>query len=62
MIYFDNAATTKVYQEIIDSFNNALIRYMGNSSSTHKEGLKALELEIERCKKNGETQFTEKYQ
>lgn len=45
MIYFDNAATTKVYQEIIDSFNNALIRYMGNSSSTHKEGLKALELE-----------------
>ena len=43
MIYFDNAATTKVYQEIIDSFNNALIRYMGNSSSTHKEGLKALE-------------------
>lgn len=45
MIYFDNAATTKVYQEIIDSFNSALVNYIGNSSSVHKEGIKALELE-----------------
>lgn len=45
MIYFDNAATTKVYPEILDSFNNTLKTYMGNSSSMHKEGLKAAELE-----------------
>lgn len=45
MIYFDNAATTRVYKEVIDSFNYAVTNYIGNSSSLHKEGLRVLELE-----------------
>ncbi len=45
MIYFDNAATTSVKEEVLDSFNYAVRNYSGNSSSLHKEGLKAAELE-----------------
>lgn len=45
MIYFDNAATTRVNDEVLDSFNTCIKNYFGNSSSLHKEGLKAGELE-----------------
>ena len=45
MIYFDNAATTKVNEEVLDSFNYVVKNYIGYSSSLHKEGLKASELE-----------------
>ena len=45
MIYFDNAATTIVNDEVLNSFNNCVKNYMGNSSSLHQEGLKASLLE-----------------
>lgn len=45
MIYFDNAATTSVNEEVLKSFNYAVKNYMGNSSSLHKEGLRVLEME-----------------
>lgn len=41
MIYFDNAATTTVDKEILSSFNLAVEQLMGNSSSSHREGMKA---------------------
>lgn len=45
MIYFDNAATTYVDKEILDSFVTAIEKVSGNSSSLHKEGIKALVME-----------------
>ena len=45
MIYFDNAATTIIDEEVLNSFNYTIKNYMGNSSSLHHEGLRALELE-----------------
>ena len=45
MIYFDNAATTAVNEEILTSFNQAIRQYTGNSSSLHREGLRAAEME-----------------
>ena len=45
MIYFDNAATTYVDKEILDSFVTAIEKVSGNSSSLHKEGTKALVME-----------------
>lgn len=53
MIYFDNAATTRVYKEVIDSFNYAVTNYIGNSSSLHREGLRVLELEKRASKQIG---------
>lgn len=50
MIYFDNAATTYVNKEILESFVTAVEKVSGNSSSLHKEGTKALAME-QRAKK-----------
>ena len=46
MIYFDNAATTMVDEDILNSFVTAINKVSGNSSSLHKEGLKALQMEM----------------
>ncbi len=37
-IYFDNAATTPVAPEVIDSMNSYLINKFGNASSIHSFG------------------------
>ena len=50
MIYFDNAATTIIDEEIIKSFLGAQKLAIGNASSTHQLGYAALELE-KRAKK-----------
>lgn len=45
MIYFDNAATTKINDEVLNSFNIATKQFFANSSSTHKEGMLASQIE-----------------
>lgn len=41
MIYFDNAATTKPYPEVVDSFRKVSLELFGNSESNHAIGLSA---------------------
>ncbi|MCH5172137.1 MAG: cysteine desulfurase [Erysipelotrichales bacterium] len=38
MIYFDNAATTSVNSEVLNSFNELCVKYYGNAASNHKYG------------------------
>jgi len=38
MIYFDNAATTTVDNEVIKSYSKAVVSYFGNTSSKHSLG------------------------
>ena len=40
-VYFDNSATTKVYNEVIDVMSDTMRNYYGNPSSAHSLGLKA---------------------
>lgn len=42
-IYFDNSATTKVYEEVIDIMGDIMRNYYGNPSSAHSLGVKAEE-------------------
>ncbi|MCJ7839712.1 cysteine desulfurase [Lederbergia sp. NSJ-179] len=44
MIYFDNSATTKPYEEVLDSFVKVNREYYGNPSSLHHYGGKAEQL------------------
>jgi len=44
MVYLDNAATTKVYKEVIEEMNSALSEVYGNPSSIHEKGHEALQL------------------
>ncbi len=37
-IYFDNAATTKVFSEVIDEMRDVEVNYYGNANSLHKFG------------------------
>lgn len=39
--YLDNAATTKPYQEVVDTVAGVMLKYYGNPSSTHKLGVEA---------------------
>ena len=39
-IYFDNSATTKPYDEVIEETCQAMKEYYGNPSSLHNIGLK----------------------
>lgn len=39
-VYFDNAATTKPYKEVIEELTIAMSDYYGNPSSLHKIGIK----------------------
>ena len=38
IIYLDNAATSKVYPEILESYNQITLKYFANPSSIHKLG------------------------
>ena len=38
IIYLDNAATSKVYPEVLDSYNQITLKYFANPSSIHKLG------------------------
>ena len=38
-IYFDNAATSPLRKEVIDSINKVLLETYGNPSSNHSFGL-----------------------
>jgi cysteine desulfurase len=40
-VYFDNSATTKPYEEVIEVIADTMRNYYGNPSSAHKLGLKA---------------------
>jgi cysteine desulfurase len=40
-VYFDNSATTKPYDEVIDVVASTMRDYYGNPSSAHRLGLKA---------------------
>ena len=40
-IYFDNAATSPLRKEVIDSINKVLLETYGNPSSNHSFGRKA---------------------
>ena len=40
-VYFDNSATTKVYNEVIDVMADTMRNYYANPSSSHSLGLKA---------------------
>ncbi|WP_125769682.1 cysteine desulfurase family protein [Companilactobacillus furfuricola] len=51
MIYFDNSATTKIEDSVLNTYNVASQQYFGNPSSLHKLGLKAYEL-LETSRKN----------
>ena len=39
MIYFDNSATTKPYDEVIEAVSRGMKEYFGNPSSLHKIGM-----------------------
>ncbi len=41
MIYLDYSATTPVDSEVLDSFNKATMKYIGNPNSLHKLGVEA---------------------
>ncbi|WP_141432038.1 cysteine desulfurase family protein [Bacillus sp. 03113] len=44
MIYFDNSATTKPFQAVIESYVKVSSQYFGNPSSLHRLGLQAEQL------------------
>ncbi len=44
LIYFDNSATTKPYEEVLDSFLKVNQNFYGNPSSLHNYGGKAEQL------------------
>lgn len=44
MIYFDNAATTRVSRAVLQEMNHAFIELYANPSSSHKAGLQAKDL------------------
>ena len=44
MIYFDNAATTKVNDEVLDTFVKVSKEYIGNANSLHKLGFESRKL------------------
>lgn len=48
-VYFDNSATTKPYDEVIDSIAYTMKNYYGNPSSAHKLGLIA-ESKMNECR------------
>lgn len=51
MIYFDNAASTKPYKEVIDAYLNCAINSYENPNSIHKNGMKYFN-EINRIRQN----------
>jgi len=49
-VYFDNSATTKVYNEVIDVMSDTMRKFYGNPSSAHSLGLKA-EDKLRQCRR-----------
>ena len=49
-IYFDNAATTPLHNEVIDAITNSLKNNFGNPSSSHSFG-RSSKTVIESCRK-----------
>lgn len=45
MIYFDNAATTRINSEVLKTFNDLHSKFFANSASTHKLGKEVYRLE-----------------
>lgn len=41
MIYFDNAATTRILPEVIEEMNKSFEEHCRNPSSTHRQGQKS---------------------
>ena len=39
MLYFDNAATTSIDEEVLNTYTNALKKYYNNPSATHRFGM-----------------------
>ena len=39
MLYFDNAATTSIDEEVLNTYINALKKYYNNPSATHRFGM-----------------------
>lgn len=50
MVYFDNAATTRISRKALDTYNMASDAYWANPSSLHHEGLKA-KSKLDECRK-----------
>ena len=44
IIYLDNAATSKVYKEVLESFNQITLKYFANPSSIHSLGQESYRL------------------
>ncbi|MBP3949777.1 cysteine desulfurase family protein [Bacillus suaedae] len=55
MIYLDNSATTKPYNEVINTFTEVATTYFGNPSSLHSLGVKAERLLTEARKRMATT-------
>ena len=51
IIYFDNAATTKVDPKVLECFNQAHQDYFANPSSIHRIGQEANHI-LSRCKED----------
>lgn len=50
-VYFDNAATTKVYEEVVETINDVLKEEFANPSSVHIKGVRAENI-IKNAKEN----------
>ena len=50
MIYFDNSATTKVDDQVLQTYNMVSEKIWGNPSSLHSWGEKAYDL-LEQCRR-----------
>ncbi len=44
MIYFDNAATTKIYDDALTSYVQVSQKFFGNPSSLHQLGVDAFQV------------------
>ena len=44
IIYLDNASTTKIKQEVLDSYNEVCLKHYGNASSIHGLGINSFTL------------------
>ena len=54
MIYFDNAATTCVFPEVVEAMQDAMQVTYGNPSAKHMKGIEAENKRISEYKNNKE--------
>ncbi len=55
-VYFDNAATTKLRNEVVETMYECLLNNFGNASSTHSFGRES-KVTVEQCRKDIATHF-----